>query len=187
LNWLRKEHALARDDATPGQPAEPISFTEVVNEHWSSVYRLLYCMTGSIHDTEDLTQETFLRALKRIETFQAGTRMRAWLLRIAANAFFDAQRSRRRGKTQPLPEDLAGTERPPGQALETAEQSELLQAALVQLSNTDRMVFHLRVQEELSHREIAETLGISEEAARWHLHQARAKLLKWFKGKYDRS
>ena len=174
---------MAHDDAMPDKPAEPISFTEVVHEHWSSVYRLLYGMTGNAHDTEDLTQETFLRALKRIETFQPGTRMRAWLLRIAANAFFDVQRSRRRQRTQPLPANLVGSGRPPEQALETAEQRELLQAALVHLSNTDRMVFHLRVQEELSHREIAEILGMSEEAARWHLHQARAKLLEWFKRK----
>ena len=71
--------------------AAGVSFTDVVNEHWNRVYRLLHCLTGNTHDTEDLTQETFLRALKRLDSFRPGTAMRAWLLRIATNAFFDAR------------------------------------------------------------------------------------------------
>jgi RNA polymerase sigma-70 factor (ECF subfamily) len=168
---------LARDEAEPAA-LSPSAFAQVVEQHWTAVYRLLYCMTGSPHDAEDLSQETFLRALKRLNTFQAGTKMRAWLLRIASNAFFDAQRTRRRHPMQPLRDDLPADHRPTGHELEVREQCDLLKAALAELSNTDRMVFHLRVQEELSHREIAEMLGISEEAARWHLHQARSKLLK---------
>jgi RNA polymerase sigma-70 factor, ECF subfamily len=144
---------------------------------------LLYSMTGNTHDTEDLTQETFLRALNRFETFRPGTRMRAWLLRIASNAFFDVQRQRGRLRIKSLDQDVPAASRRPEQALESAEQNALLQAALTGLSNTDRMVFHLRVQEELSHREIAEILEISEEAARWHLHQARVKLMKRLAGK----
>jgi RNA polymerase sigma-70 factor (ECF subfamily) len=177
LILVEKETALAPND--PG----PCSFTAVVNDHWTAVYRLLYSMTGNTHDTEDLTQETFLRALDRFATFRPGTRLRAWLLRIASNAFFDVQRQRGRVRVKPLEQDVPATGRPPEQAVESAEQNDLLQAALAGLSNTDRMVFHLRVQEELSHREIAEILEISEEAARWHLHQARAKLMKRLAGK----
>src|SRR5207244_340873 len=99
------------------------------------------------------------------------------------NAFFDVQRKRRRARTQPLAEDVAGSAVDPGQALEAAEHTAILKAALTGLSNTDRLVFHLRVEEDLSYREIGETLNISEEAARWHMHQARSKLLKQLKGK----
>src|SRR5271165_5723149 len=96
---MAKELALV-DDCR--HPKEMSPFAEVVNAHWSAVYRLLYCMTGNTHDTEDLAQETFLRALKKQETFQPGTQLRSWLLRIAANAFFDVRRKRQRLNQRPL-------------------------------------------------------------------------------------
>jgi RNA polymerase sigma-70 factor (ECF subfamily) len=166
------------------EPAEQLSagkehpFAAVVHAHWMAVYRMLYYLSGNAHDTEDLTQETFLRALKRLDTFKPGTRMRAWLLRIASNAFFDVQRKRKRVEVQSLQEDPPAAARRPGQALEIAEQSELLKAAMEELSQTTRLVFHLRAQEGLSFREIAALAGTTEQAARWHMHQARVKLLK---------
>jgi RNA polymerase sigma-70 factor (ECF subfamily) len=176
-----REHALARHETEPAEqlPAgEGHPFAEVVRAHWEAVYRMLYSLSGNTHDTEDLTQETFLRALKRLDTFKPGTQMRAWLLRIASNAFFDVQRKRRRADVRSLQTDPPGTTRRPGQALETAEQSALLKAALEELSETTRLVFHLRATEDLSFREIAALVGTTEQAARWHMHQARVKLLK---------
>jgi len=180
-----KELALVDDLSAPGMPRSSglPPFAEIVNAHWSAVYKLLYYMTGNTHDTEDLTQETFLRAMKKQETFQANTRLRAWLLRIATNAFFDVRRKRQRANQQPLPEDAAGPTHRPEQALEAAEQGELLKAALEELSETTRLVFHLRTQEELSFREIGELANTTEEAARWHMHQARTKLMSRLAGK----
>jgi len=155
----------------------PANFTAIVNQHWTAVYKLVYHLTGNVHDSEDLTQETFLKALDRIETFQANTNMRAWLLRIASNAFFDLRRKRQRSSPQPLPDDVAVMVKPVEHGLEIGEQSELLKAALTELTELTRMVFHLRAQEDLSFREIAEIVGTSEEAARWHMHQARSKLM----------
>lgn len=171
---------MARTDTPPVEKApaaSPTPFSEVVNAHWPAVYRLLYCMTGNTHDTEDLTQETFLRALNRLETFAPGTQMRAWLLRIATNALADVRRKRQRASWKPLPEEVPGNGRRPEHSLEAAEQNELLRTALEELSETTRLVFHLRTQEELSFREIGEMAGTSEESARWHMHQARGKLM----------
>jgi RNA polymerase sigma-70 factor (ECF subfamily) len=181
---MEKELALvdASSSGTPRSGGLP-PFAEVVNAHWSAVYKLLYCMTGNTHDTEDLAQETFLRALKKQETFQPNTRLRSWLLRIASNAFFDVRRKRQGINQAPLPDDAAGPAQRPEQALEAAEQGELLKAALEELSETTRMVFHLRTQEELSFREIGELAGTTEEAARWHMHQARTKLMNRLAGK----
>jgi RNA polymerase sigma-70 factor (ECF subfamily) len=173
-----EENALDRSDSLPKPQRSTAGFAEVVQQHWTAVYKLAYTLSGRLHDSEDLTQETFLRALDKLETFQPDTNMRAWLLRIASNAFFDLQRRRQRVNQQPLPDDVAGTSRPVGQTLETAEQSELLKTALTELTELTRMVFHLRAQEDLSFKEIAEIIGTSEEAARWHMHQARSKLLK---------
>lgn len=135
-------------------------------------------MTGNAHDCEDLAQETFLRALKRWDTFKQGTNLRAWLLRIAANAFFDIKRKQQTLKIAPLQAEVASDSAPVETALELREQGVLVRAAMEELTELTRMVFHLRVTEDLSFREIAELAGITEVAARWHMHQARVKLLK---------
>jgi DNA-directed RNA polymerase specialized sigma24 family protein len=53
-----------------------------------------------------------------------------------------------------------------------------VRAALAELTDLTRLVFHLRAEEDLSFREIAELAGTSEEAARWHMRQARLHLLE---------
>jgi RNA polymerase sigma-70 factor (ECF subfamily) len=156
----------------------PDEFEGVVEAHWTAVYRLLYSLTGNPHDTEDLTQETFFRALKRFETFKKGTNLRAWLLRIGTNAFFDVKRKKQTLKIAALPDDVLSGDQSAESLLELAEQGKLVRLAVQELTELTRLVFHLRVAEELSFREIAEVADITEVAARQHMHQARAKLLK---------
>ena len=67
---------------------------------------------------------------------------------------------------------------PPEHRLEVAEQGEILRAAMRELTELTRMVFHLRATEDLSFREIGELVGTTEQGARWHMHQARTRLLK---------
>lgn len=159
------------------------SFAEVVNAHWSAVYRLLYRLTGDTHDTEDLTQETFMRALNRLDTFAPDTRMRSWLMRIATNAFFDVERKKHRAGVTSLEFEPAAAGKLPEEVLEIAEESELVRVAMRELPAKTRLVFHLRVQEDLSFREIAELADTTEQAARWHMHQARSILLQRLDGK----
>jgi RNA polymerase sigma-70 factor (ECF subfamily) len=189
LNVTGEGRALTQQNrslaAQPG--ADRTAFAEIVNAHWSAVYRTLHCLTGNTHDTEDLTQETFLRALSRMDSFRPGTSLRNWLLRIATNAFFDLRRRRQRAKVQPLAEEPLADAPLPEHSLEAAEQSELARMALAELSETTRLVFHLRVQEELSFREIAAMIGSTEEAARWHASNARKRLLKRLADRPDSS
>jgi RNA polymerase sigma factor (sigma-70 family) len=65
-----------------------------------------------------------------------------------------------------------------GHELEVAEQSALAQVAMKELTELTRLVFHLRATEDLSFREIAEIAGTTEQAARWHMHEARKRLLQ---------
>ena len=154
------------------------AFAAAVDEYWFTVYRFLYCSTGHAQDAEDLAQETFLRAWNRLDTFEPGTAMRVWLLRIAANAAIDVRRRRRKLGFGPLEHDPPGRGPSRDTPLEIAEQAGLLRVAMEQLSEMTRMVFHLRAQEDLSFREIAELVGTTEQGARQHMHQARTRLLK---------
>jgi RNA polymerase sigma-70 factor (ECF subfamily) len=167
---------LADEKPTPRIPGS-VDFAAVVNEHWNGVFRLLRSLGGDVHAAEDLTQETFLRALDRIDGFAPGTNMRAWLLRIATNAYFDEQRKRKRVRPQAYEDESPARGPEPGYELETAEQAALARAAMEELTELTRLVFHLRVEEDLSFREIAEMAGTTEQSARWHMHQARTKLL----------
>ena len=151
---------------------------EAINEHWTPVYRFVFSAVGDLHDAEDLTQETFLRAWNRRDSFLPGTSHRAWLLRIAANAVLDVQRRRRRVVFTSLGHEPAVDSPAPEHRLEVAEQARPLRAAMGELTELTRMVFHLRVTEDLSFREIGELVGTTEQGARWHMHQARTKLLK---------
>jgi RNA polymerase sigma-70 factor (ECF subfamily) len=175
---------VARDDPKPG-PA-PRDFAQVVEQHWDSVYRLLSRMSGNRHDADELAQETFLRALAGWETFTVGTNVRAWLLRIASNLFLDETRRRKRRPETAVVEEPAGRAKEPGADLETREQAALARALVEELGETTRLVFHLRVTEELSFRDIGQLAGISEEAARWHMHQARIKLVQRMRDENDR-
>jgi RNA polymerase sigma factor (sigma-70 family) len=153
-------------------------FATLVEEHWEAVFRMLWCTTGNAHDAEELAQETFLRALRSFASFTPGTRARAWLLRIAMNACHDLRRRRKTRREAPLVDDAGPAAESTVAPLETAEQYERLLAAMQGLSETARAVFHLRAAESLSFREISRLLKISEESARWHMCQARKKLLK---------
>jgi RNA polymerase sigma-70 factor (ECF subfamily) len=157
---------------------DPPDFRAVVTEHWDAVYRLLRTLTRDVHETEDLTQETFTRAIAQIGGFKPGTKMRAWLLRIASNAFLDVRRRKTRMRSAPLEYEPAAPEVSPGTSLETAEQCAKVRAVLAELSDLTRLVFHLRVQEEMSFREAAEVAGTTEQAARWHMHHARTRVLE---------
>lgn len=154
-----------------------IEIAEWVATYWDATHKLLYRLTLNRHDAEDLTQETFLRAIERRSSFQAGTNLRAWLLRIATNAFLDRQRHKKVMKITPLPEEIAFDSALPGQGLEDAERHQSVEAAIATLPEVQRIIFMLRGQEALSFREIGESIGMTEETARWHMMQARRQLL----------
>jgi RNA polymerase sigma-70 factor (ECF subfamily) len=160
-----------------------VPFGALVQEHWDAVYRLLYRMTGNIHDAEDLAQETFLRALKRRDSLRPGTNARAWLMRIASNALIDLGRKRKSARTRAA--DPVELETHPAAAQADAavgrELHAALQAALAALPETQRLVFLLRVQENQSFQEIAEALELAEATARWHMLQARRQLMEKMK------
>lgn len=155
----------------------PIDFAAAVREHWNAVFQLARSLSGNLHEAEDLTQETFVRALDKLAGFAPGTNLRAWLLRIATNAFFDERRRRQRSRRQEMPEELPADEAAPEAGLETAEQAALARAAMEELTELTRLVFHLRITEDLSFKEIADLAGTTEQAARWHMRQARVKLM----------
>src|SRR6058998_1465877 len=72
------------------------AFGALVERHSRSIFRLAYRMTGNEHDAEDVVQDTFLRAHRRLARFQERANFGTWLYRIAVNCSLDLMRRRRR-------------------------------------------------------------------------------------------
>ena len=171
------------DEQEPQAAPGPAIDRESIMSHWEPVFRLLYRLTRDRHDTEDLTQETFVRALERSGTFQPGSSLRAWLMRIATNAFLDLCRRRKALRFTPLEQEPTQHSVEPVARLQDQELHEAVASAVARLPETPRVVFLLRVQEEFSYAQIAQALDMSEEAARWHMMQARKRLLASLDGR----
>jgi RNA polymerase sigma-70 factor (ECF subfamily) len=160
------------------QAGDRSAFARLVERYWDRLYRWLYHLARDRHTAEDLTQETFLKALAAVKTFRAGSNFRAWVFRIGHNNFVNQKRSERRTKHQ-LPEDAAAPEM--GSAELSAENREAVEAvsqAVSELPTDFRAALLLRVYEGLSFREIAKALQTTEETARWRVFKARQKLMK---------
>ena len=166
------EESLIRAAQRGDRPA----FASLVERYWDRLYRWLYRMARDRHTAEDLTQETFLKAFTGLNRFRAGTNFAAWLYRIAHNNYVNGRRtpSRRR---EPLPEDLAAKGADPQKLLQDREALNDLARAVGRLPEEFRAALLLRAEEELSFREIADVLGLTEETARWRVFKARQKLL----------
>jgi RNA polymerase sigma-70 factor (ECF subfamily) len=160
------------------QAGDRSAFAQLVDRYWDRLYRWLYHLTRDRHAAEDLTQETFLRALAAVKSFRAGSNFRAWVFRIGHNNFVNQKRAERRTKHQ-LPDDAAGPDFASAEcSAENREVLEVVTKAVSELPPDFRSALLLRVYEGMSFREVAEALGTTEETARWRVFKARQKLMK---------
>jgi len=167
--------------------ADQDAFETQVRRHARELRVHCYRMTGSLEESEDLVQETFLRAWRKREQFEGRSSLRAWLYRIATNACLDALDKRPRAPTaegeipwlQPYPDDLLA-ELPAGEdgpedavvAKETIELTFL--TAIQHLSPLPRAVLVLRDVLDLSAGETAGILDTTVAAVNSALQRARA-------------
>jgi len=153
-----------------------VDFAAVCEENLDGVFGYLHYLTGNRTVAEDLTSETFERALRRLKRFdpRRGT-ARTWLLTLARSTALDhfrsEQRRRRREGTYALLETEVGEGDIFGHGFAPA-----LEAALRSLSAGEREVVALRVLLELDGETAARLLGISPTACSTRLHRALQKL-----------
>jgi RNA polymerase sigma-70 factor, ECF subfamily len=159
------------------QRGDQAATASLVNAYWNRLYRWLYQLTRNRHQAEDLVQETFLKVLANLRSFKAGTNFRAWLFRIGHNNFVNLKRSGRRVHNQlpeELPSDDVGTVEA---AIADQEVVRHVAEAIDQLTPEFRSAILLRAEQDMSFREIAAVLNITEETARWRVFKARQRLV----------
>lgn len=152
------------------------AFDALVRRHYRVAYAVALAILGNGMDAEDVCQETFVKALDKLDDCRQPEKFVAWLLQIVRNRarnFFDYRRVR---MAQPLDTTAVASSLSPARDAERSELHEVLEEALAELSEVQREVVLLHDLEGWKHREIGETLGLSEGAARQHLFAARRKL-----------
>jgi RNA polymerase sigma-70 factor, ECF subfamily len=144
----------------------------IVGRHYRAVYAVTYRVLGDPELASDATQDAFIKAISALSSFRGEASFQTWLLRIAANTARSAGRkktSRREVTLEPETPRSGGGPDPAEQAVTRAE-AERAARALEQLPEKQRLAVTLRINQDLSHREIAEVLGSSEGAARVNYH-----------------
>lgn len=155
------------------------AFDELVRRTYNDVYSLAMRLTGNEADASDVVQDTYIRAFRALRRFRGDAAFSTWLYRIASNCASSFLSRRSRQRCDSLAEIEVIDDDPDQDPTLLAEASSLRQAierAIEQLPQRLKAVVVLRDVEDLSHREIAERLGITESATKVRLHRARHTL-----------
>ena len=136
-------------------------FRAIVEDHSTRLFRLAYRITGNRQDAEDVVQETFIKAHRNAERFDARSQMSSWLHRIATNVAIDLLRKRRRqhADSQDALEDhlsLAADDPGPERRAWGSEIHRKIQGALRGLSEKEKTAFVLRHLQGMSIEEIGQ-------------------------------
>jgi RNA polymerase sigma-70 factor, ECF subfamily len=155
------------------------AFEELYRAHAGKLFSVACRMVGNPADAEDLLQEIFLSAHRKLDSFRGDSALGTWLYRLATNQCLDYLRSRaaRTNQVTDPMEDEAGTYEPGARGL--AEQTVMkmdLERALARLPEGCRAAFVLHDIEGLEHREVAQALGIAEGTSKSQVHKARLRL-----------
>lgn len=167
---------------------EEEAFRILVERYDRRVYGTIHRLVGSEADARDLTQETFLRFFRSLDTFDPSRSLSAWLLRIASNQTVDFLRKRKLqtvsieelGEGEGVPEFLLTD------SMEEARGRERRQAWLAglvgRLAPGYQVVLELRHSHGLQTDEIAEVLDVPAATVRSRLHRAHRQLSAWIQG-----
>ena len=155
------------------------AFEELYRAHAGRLYSVAFRLVGNAADAEDLLQDIFLAAHRKLDTFRGESALGTWLYRLATNLCLDHLRSRtgRSNQVTDALDDEPGLFDQSGGNLADRTVTKMdLERALARLPEGCRAAFVLHDVEGLEHREVAEVLGIAEGTSKSQVHKARLKL-----------
>ena len=156
------------------------AFGLLVDKYKGSVYGLAYAKLGNFHDAQDITQEVFLKAFRKLRTLKRWDRFLSWLYAITSNLCKDFSRSKASRPDEDYVADQE-MERLDNISIDSHHEDQIhqtLREALSELPEIHRQVLSLHYLGGLSCKEIAQFLGVSPHAIAMRLNRARAKLRK---------
>lgn len=148
-------------------------------ENYSIVYGYLFSLCGDTHLAEDLTSETFLKAIIKIDSYDGGVKASTWLCTIGRNLYLNERKKRRRHVSLEgivIPEETTMEEK----YIENQRSQTILRLA-EKLGEPKNQVFRMRLQG-MSFREIGEALGKGESWARVTFFRAKERIVEELEG-----
>ncbi len=173
------------------------AFDTLILRYQRQAVAVSYRLLGNTHDALEVTQDAFLKSYSSLASLQKPEAFGGWLMRIVSNLSLNYRRSRKTRSQLPL-DDLLGPSEPtagdvggtsdwmaqdgdPVHALESGEMGRRLQQALQELPEKQRLAIVMFTIEQMPQKQVADTLGCSVEAVKWHVFQGRKKLRELLK------
>ena len=165
------------------------AFKELYDRHATRLYNLARRMTGSPSQAEDLLQEIFLQAFRKLSSFKGDSALGTWLYRLAMNLCLDRLRSRQ-GKAERVTVSLEDERdeavvQPTGRVDSVVRRLDL-ERAIEQLPASYKAAFLLHDVEGFEHHEVGDLLGIAEGTSKSLVHKARLRIRAYLVGPQGR-
>lgn len=149
---------------------------EIYKQNFAIVNKYLFCLTNNSEIAEELTQETFYRAVKNISSFKEDCKISVWLCQIAKNLWYkELAKIKKTEKIDDTILKIQSNENIEENAIYNNEKIELYKRMQL-LNEKSREVIYLRVTGELSFKEIGEILGQTENWARVTFYRAKQRI-----------
>ncbi len=162
------------------------AFRGLVEAYQSRIYNIIYGMVHNRDDAQELAQDTFIKAYKKLDTFKLGTKFYTWLCRIAVNTTIDFLRKHKNKQTLSFEEGIGVQdgasvsdlhyESNPEKAAMQAETKQKIINAVDSLPEDQKQILILKEIDGLSYKEIAEVLNIPQGTVMSRLYYARKRL-----------
>ncbi len=175
---------MAADDADAlarARDGDRRAFGTLVRKYQRRVYATAYHVTGNHSDADDVVQETFVRAYRKLASFDGRAEFFTWLYRVAVNTSLNHLRRRRRvhlgeGEDAAARDNRASPGHDPREWAELGQRMRAVLAAMAELSAKLRVTLVLATIEGLPYREISQVLEIPEGTVAWRVSEARKQL-----------
>jgi RNA polymerase sigma factor (sigma-70 family) len=164
------------------KPDRRKEFSMIVNQYSETLYWKIRRMVLNHDDADDVLQNVFVKAWYNFDSFQNKSKVSTWLYRIAINESLDFLRKKQRVQEVNADEKLSVANSLLADEYFDGDRAQaLLQDAIAQLPDVQRVVFNLRYYDEMKYSEISKILGTTEGALKASYHIAVSKISEYLK------
>ncbi len=150
------------------------AFGRLITSHQDVLFGVALRMCGDREDAREIVQTVFLKAWRKLPTFDRRHRFFSWIYRIMMNETLNLVTRRR--PSEPLPEGLLAPNHSPEEDCAQGELEGIVQHALLALPPAQREVIVLRHFHDLSYQQMSELLGVPGSTIKSRLHESRRRL-----------
>ncbi len=152
------------------------SFSLLIESYKNQIFSLAFRLTGNFQESEDLAQETFIRAYSKLYQFNTQKNFFTWIYSISLNLIRNHLKKRNKAGFNEATESSIEANSSPERDLIESQESEMLQKCFNLLTDDFREIIVLKYYQGLTFADISEVLGISESAAKMRLYRGLEKL-----------